>query len=177
MIETERLVLRKPVLSDAEPFAALFNDPVAMEFIGGVQPETSDDPEFPVLRWLERWEANGVGPLIAERREDGVVVGRAGLHIWDTSTWTPASYADAGEHAQPELGWALIREHWGNGYATEAAAAARDWAFGLGIERLVSVIDPANFRSQGVAERLGSTPGENVLLFDEYPAVVWEHPR
>src|SRR5207248_1590635 len=98
-LETERLVLRMPRLSDAVSFATLFNDPTAMEFIGGVHPETSDDPEFPIRRWLERWEANGVGPLIAERREDGVVVGRAGLHIWDTSTWTPASYASAGEHA------------------------------------------------------------------------------
>lgn len=177
MIGTERLILRRPVLADAEPFAALFTDPVAMEFIGGVHPETSDDPEFPVRRWLERWEANGVGPLIAERREDGVVVGRAGLHIWDTSTWTPASCESAGEHAQPELGWALIPAHWGHGYATEAARAVRDWAFGLGVERLISVIAPANVRSQRVAERLGCTPGETVTLFDSGPAVVWEHPR
>jgi ribosomal-protein-alanine N-acetyltransferase len=176
-IETERLLLRMPTLADAVPFAALFNDPTAMEFIGGVHPETSDNPECPVRRWLERWEANGVGPLIAERRDDGVVVGRAGLHIWDTKTWTPTSYADAGEHAQPELGWALIREHWGNGYATEAARAVREWVWTLGIERLISVIAPANARSQRVAEKLGCTPGETVTLFDTDAAVVWEHPR
>ena len=166
-----------PRLSDAAPFADLFNDPIAMEFIGGVHPDTSDDPEFPVRRWLERWEANGVGPLIAERRDDGVVVGRAGLHIWDTSTWEPASYANAGEHAQPELGWAFMRAQWGNGYATEAARAARDWAFGLGIERLVSVIAPANTRSQRVAEKLDCAPGETVMLFGTDAAVLWEHPQ
>jgi RimJ/RimL family protein N-acetyltransferase len=156
-LETERLVLRMPRLSDAAPFAALFDDPAAMEFVGGAHPETSDDPKLPVRRWLERWEANGVGPLIAERREDGVVVGRAGLHIWDTRTWTPASFESAGERAQPELGWALIRAHWGNGYATEAALAVRDWASGLGFERLVCVIAPArapavSMRSLRVAE-------------------------
>jgi RimJ/RimL family protein N-acetyltransferase len=177
VIETERLVLRMPRLSDAEPFASLFNDPTAMEFIGGVHPETSDDPEFPVRQWLKRWETNGVGPLIAERREDGVVVGRAGLHIWDTSTWTPASFELAGENAQPELGWALIREHWGKGYATEAARAARDWAWDFGLERLISVIAPANVRSQRVAERLGCVAGETVTLFDTGAAVLWEHPR
>ena len=176
MIETERLVLRMPRLSDAEPFIALFTDPVAMEFLGGVHPDTTDDPEFPVRRWLERWEANGVGPLVAERRDDGVVVGRAGLHIWNASTWTPMSYADAGEHAQPELGWAVIRAHWGNGYATEAAGAVRDWARDRGVERLISVIAPANVRSQRVAEKLGCTPGETVMLFDTDAAVVWEHP-
>ena len=177
MIETERLLLRLPRLEDAEPFAELFTDPVAMEFIGGVHPDTSDDPEFPIRRWLERWERNGVGPLVAELRQDGVVVGRAGLHIWDTRTWTPASYADAGEHAQPELGWALIRAHWGQGYATEAARAVREWTRGLDIERLVSVIAPANVRSARVAERLGCRPAETVLLFDTGEAVLWEHPR
>jgi RimJ/RimL family protein N-acetyltransferase len=177
-LETERLVLRLPRLEDAEAFAALFTDPVAMEFIGGVHPEASDAPEFPIRRWLERWARNGAGPLVAERREDGVVVGRAGLHVWDTSTWTPASYEDAGEHAQPELGWALIRAHWGHGYATEAAGAVREWAYAdHGVERLVSVIAPANVRSARLAERLGCTPGETVTLFDTGPAVVWEHPR
>jgi RimJ/RimL family protein N-acetyltransferase len=176
-LETERLLLRLPRLSDAVPFAALFNDPTAMEFIGGVHPETSDDPEFPVRRWLARWEANGVGQLIAERRDDGVVVGRTGVNIWDTSTWTPMSYAEAGEHAQPELGWAFIPEHWGNGYATEAARAARDWARSVGVERLISLIAPANVRSQRVAERLDCTPGATVTLFDTGSAVVWEHPR
>lgn len=176
-IETERLLLRLPRLEDAEPFAALFADPVVMEFIGGVHPDTTDDPEFPIRNWLVRWEKNGVGPLVAERREDGVVVGRAGLHIWDTSTWTPATYEAAGEHAQPELGWALIREHWGHGYATEAARAVRDWARDLGVQRLVSVIAPANVRSQRVAEKLGCTPGETVMLFDTDEAVLWEHPQ
>ena len=175
-LETERLILRLPRLEDAEPFAELYQDPVAMEFIGGVHPAAADDPEFPVRMWLERWEKNGVGPLVAVRREDGVVVGRAGLHIWDTRTWTPASYEGAGEHAQPELGWALVRAHWGHGYATEAARAARDWARSLGIERLISVIAPANIRSQRVAEKLGCTPRETVTLFDTDAAVVWEHP-
>jgi RimJ/RimL family protein N-acetyltransferase len=177
VIETERLILRKPTLADAEPFIELFTDPVAMEFLGGVHPDTTDDPAFPVRNWLDRWERNGVGPLIAERREDGVVVGRAGLHIWDTSTWTPTSYENAGEHAQPELGWALMRAHWGHGYATEAARAVRDWARELGIERLISVIAPANVRSARVAKRLGCIPGETVTLFDTGEAVIWEHPQ
>jgi RimJ/RimL family protein N-acetyltransferase len=177
VIETERLLLRMPRLEDAEAFAELYTDPIAMEFIGGVHPDAAAQPEFPVRMWLERWEKNGVGPLVAERREDGVVLGRAGLHVWDTRTWTPASYEDAGEHAQPELGWALIRSHWGHGYATEAARAARDWARGLGVERLVSVIAPGNVRSRRVAEKLGCTPGETVTLFDTGAAVLWEHPQ
>ena len=72
--------------------------------------------------------------------------------IFDTRDWTPSSWASAGTNAQPELGWALMRMHWGCGYATEAAAAIRDWVYdSRPIDALVSLISPANVRSQGVA--------------------------
>jgi RimJ/RimL family protein N-acetyltransferase len=178
VIETERLVLRKPVLADAEAAVALYTDPVAMEFLGGVHPEAAAEAEFVVVRWLERWEENGCGPFSIVRREDGCWLGRTGVLVWDLRTWTHTTFANAGEHAQPELGWALAREHWGYGYATEAAAAVREWAYGdRGLERLVSLIAPANIRSRQLAERLGATPGETVQLFDNGPHVVWEHPR
>ena len=178
MIETERLLLRKPVLEDAQAALDLITDPVAMEFIGGVHPEAASDPEFVVGRWIGRWDGNGCGPFSVFRREDGRWLGRTGLLVWDTRTWTHTTFGSAGEFAQPELGWALAREHWGHGYATEAALAVREWARGeLGIERLVSLIEAANIRSQGVARRLGATPGETIELFDNGPHVVWEHPR
>jgi RimJ/RimL family protein N-acetyltransferase len=113
VIETERLLLRKPRLEDAPALLALYTDPVAMRFIGGVRSELTDT-DFVVRRWLERWELNGgFGQLVAERREDGVVLGRVGLVVWDTSVWTITSTREAGTHAQPELGWALARGYWG----------------------------------------------------------------
>jgi RimJ/RimL family protein N-acetyltransferase len=177
-IRTERLVLRLPELEDAAAALGLYTDPVAMEFIGGVHPDAASDPEFVVRRWLQRWDDNGCGPFSIVRREDAQWIGRSGLLVWDVRTWTHTTFDDAGEQAQPELGWALVREHWGNGYATEAARGVREWAYRyFGVERLVSVIAPANVRSQQVAERLGATPGETVNLFDGGPHVVWEHPR
>ena len=84
---------------------------------------------------------------------------------------------EAGRSAQPELGWALARAHWGCGYATEGALAVRQWArHELGIGRLISTIAPENVRSRRVAEKLGCLPGETVELADTGPAVVWEHP-
>jgi RimJ/RimL family protein N-acetyltransferase len=178
VIETERLLLREPVLEDADPAVALLTDPVAMEFIGGVHPEAVADPEFVVRRWLERWEDNLCGPFSVVRREDGEWLGRCGLLVWDTRTWTQTTFASSGEYAQPELGWAFAREYWGSGYATEAALAVREWAYAeRGVERLVSLIAPANVRSQRLAERLDAKPGETVELFDNGPHVVWEHPR
>jgi RimJ/RimL family protein N-acetyltransferase len=178
VIETERLLLRKPVLEDAQAALDLLTDPVAMEFLGGVHPNAAADPEFAVRRWLERWDDNGCGPFSIVRREDGRWLGRTGILVWDVRTWTHTTFASAGDFAQPELGWALASEHWGNGYATEAVCAVRDWAYAeLRPARLVSAIAPANIRSLRLAERLGATPGETVNLFDGGPHVLWEHPR
>ncbi len=172
MIETERLVLRKPRLEDADGVREYASDPEVMRFLGGA-PEGDLDAREVIERWLARWEANGVGHFAVERREDGRFLGRVGVIVWDTRDWQVSTFGDAAEHAQPELGWALARAHWGSGYATEAALAVRDWA---DCERLISLIHPDNGPSNRVAKRLGATPTETVTV-KEKPAVIWVHPR
>jgi len=168
-------VLRLPRLDDASDAAEYLWDPEVMRFLGG---ETVPREEAPgvIQKWLDRWEVNGLGHFVVERRKDGRFLGRVGINVWDTREWRHATPADAGEHGQPELGWTLARPYWGNGYATEAAAALRDWAREKqGIDCLISLIHPDNLRSQHVAERLGAKPTETVRLFDSSPAVVWLH--
>jgi RimJ/RimL family protein N-acetyltransferase len=126
------------------------------------------------------WATDGLGPFILETAAtDLQVVGQTGLMIFDTRDWTPSTWAKAGSHAQPELGWAVTRAHWGHGYATEAAAAIRDWAYERSdIDRLVSLIAPDNIRSQRVARRLAAIPTETVTPEDsKRTAVVWRHRR
>lgn len=118
---------------------------------------------------LEQWRALGIGKFVAERLDDGVVVGRVGVQFLDPLTWEPAQ----DEHGQPELGWTLGAEHRGRGYATEAALAVRRW---YGASCLVSLIAPDNVPSQRVAERLGARPERTVVLADATTAVVWVHP-
>jgi RimJ/RimL family protein N-acetyltransferase len=177
LIETERLILRKPTLEDAAGAGEMLGDRAVMRWLGGEIVPAEDVPAV-VEKWIGRWDDNGCGPFSIIRKEDGRWLGRSGILVWDVRTWTHTTFASAGEHAQPELGWGLAREHWGNGYATEAVRAVREWAFAeLGIERLVSVIAPGNLRSERLAQRLDCTPGETVNLFDGGPHVVWEHPR
>src|SRR5436190_13510283 len=126
-LETERLLLRKPRLEDAEAAYEYLSDPAVMRFIGG-ETVPREDCEAVVQKWLDRWEANGFGHFVLERREDGRFLGRVGMIVWDTRTWTHTTAAEAGEHGQPELGWTLARAHWGCGYATEGARAGRGWA-------------------------------------------------
>jgi RimJ/RimL family protein N-acetyltransferase len=145
-IETERLVLRQPRLEDAEAARGYLSDPEVLRFPADVQLEL--DPLDVVRDWLERGRANGFCHYAVERREDGRFLGRVGIIVWDTRGWRSSTLAEAGAHAQPELGWALAREYWGRGYATEAAGAVRDCAHSeLGIERVISLIQPDNVAS------------------------------
>ena len=136
-----------------------------------------DEARAMIEEGIGGWRTDGLGPFILETAHRRVV-GQAGLMIFDTRGWTPSSWGNAGSHAQPELGWALIRAHWGHGYATEAAAAIRDWAHACrSIDRLVSLISSDNVRSQRVAERLGAIPTETVTPLDSRrKTVVWRHP-
>jgi RimJ/RimL family protein N-acetyltransferase len=175
LLTTERLLLRKPVPEDAASVRAYSSDPEVMRFLGGA-PEGTVDADAVVARWLARWDANGFGQLVAVSREDGSFIGRTGLLVWDRAGWTQSTMVDAAE-PEVELGWTFLREQWGKGYATEAARAVRDWAYEtVGVERLISLINAANTRSERVAERLGAAPVEVVALAGE-PHNVWLHPR
>jgi len=165
MIETARLTLRKPTAADVEDPPPFVSDPRVMDFLGGVE----EDPHRVVQNWVDGWEIFPAGKLIVETAA-GERIGRVGLNFYDAVSWSRSSAADA----RPELTWALAYDHWGKGYATEAAAGVRDW---FGRAGLISLIEPRNIRSQGVARRLGARAGETIELPGYGPHVVWEHPR
>jgi RimJ/RimL family protein N-acetyltransferase len=169
-------VLRVPRLDDADGLSEYFEDAEVMRFIGGATLPRAGVPEI-VERWLGQWHVNGIGHFSVERRDDGRVLGRVGFVVWDDRTWRQSTYREAGAYAVPELGWAFARAYWGQGLATEAALAAREWGYReRGIRRLISLIAPENVASQRLAERLGAVPRESVTLASAVEAVVWEHP-
>jgi RimJ/RimL family protein N-acetyltransferase len=163
VIETERLLLRRPSEADVESPPAWLADPEVMDWLGGV----TQGPAELVELWIKQWERFPSGKFLLEQKSDGAVVGRVGANYYDVETW------ERSPDGVPELGWAVAREHWGAGYATEAALAVRGW---LHAPRVVSLIAPGNTRSQRVAERLGAAPGEAIELPGYGPHVVWEHP-
>ena len=177
---TERLCLRVPTAQDAEDLYHLFADAEVMQGLGKEPVSAVEEVRAMIEGGMTSgWKTDGLGAFILETAAtDRQVVGQAGLMIFDTRDWTPSTWAKAGSHAQPELGWALTRAHWGHGYATEAAAAIRDWAHERPkIDRLVSLISPDNVRSQRVAERLGAIPTETITpAHSKRKTVVWRHP-
>jgi len=117
-------------------------DAEASHFIGGPQPR-------PVAwRGLAQvtgaWVLQGFSMFSVIERSSGRWIGRIG-------PWRPADWPG------PEVGWALIRDAWGQGYAAEGASAAIDWVFDqLGWTEVIHCIAPDNAASQTLARRLGS---------------------
>lgn len=144
-LRTARLILRAWYESDREPFAALNSDPVVMEHFPSTLDRESSD--LLVDRIQQRWRA-GRPSLWAVG-----VPGRADF-IGFTGLLQPSFDA----HFTPcvEIGWRLAAEHWGYGYATEAARAAITYGFDtLGLEQIVSFTSEVNLRSRRVMQKLG----------------------
>ena len=90
------------------------------------------------------WALRGHGMFSVIERSSGRWIGRVG-------PWHPEGWPGT------EVGWSIVRDLWGRGYATEAAAASIEWAIGeLGWTEIVHVIAPTNTQSVAVARRLGS---------------------
>lgn len=120
-------------------------DPHVAEWYAGAW--TREEAERRAKDWGDAWERDGVHKWIAYERESGELVGRGG----------PSRVVVDGT-LQLELGWALLFEHWGKGYATEIGRAGLDFAFSeLGEEEVVAFTEPHNVRSRAVMERLGMT--------------------
>jgi RimJ/RimL family protein N-acetyltransferase len=173
VIETERLLLRTAEPGDADRLAGMYGDPEVARYTSGVI-RSPDEVAATLDRWADHWRRHGVGLLVAERLGDRAVVGRVGFLVWDPQTWEHALNADLDPPYEIELGWSLAREHWGHGYATEAALAARDWALReVRPPRLISLIHPENVRSQRVAEKLGERYERDVAMANGGTSQLW----
>jgi len=143
VLETERLVLRAPQLDDAKAIAALANDL-------RVSQNTTQIP-YPYLladakAWLRKVAGNAEATFAVTLRE-GTLIGICGIES------RPERHADA---AAPWLGYWFGAAHWGQGYATEAARAVIDLAFGdLGHAVLYSGARVSNPASRRVLEKCG----------------------
>jgi RimJ/RimL family protein N-acetyltransferase len=173
VLETTRLRLRVPTLADTARLASALADADVMRYIGDGRTRSADDAR----RWIENdrraWELDGFGKFIVTLRDERVI-GRVGLSAWDPTTWVHGTRAELGAGAEIELGWTLLRDAWGHGYATEAAVAAGDWALGeLGQHSLISLIHPDNVHSQAVARRLGEQHERDIITANAHPAQLW----
>ena len=145
ILETARLVLREFVPEDADALALVISDPETMCYY----PTPYD--RAGVEQWIERnrqrYTRDGVGLWAMVLKSTGELIGDCGIIRQEIE----------GEFLY-EIGYHLRRDLWGQGLATEAATACRNWGFAhLRVDRLISLIRPENLPSQRVAERNGMT--------------------
>jgi ribosomal-protein-alanine N-acetyltransferase len=157
-LHSTRLTLRPWKDEDRAPYFELASDPVVMQYLTPLITREASDA------WIDRHHAqlaeHGFAYWAVELGETGQLVGAVGLsRVTYEAHFTPAI----------GVGWRLAREHWGKGYASEAAETALRYGFEeLRLEEIVAVTLPANIRSQQVMRRLGMTYS---------PADDFDHPR
>ena len=148
VLETERLVLRGHVASDLQACLPMWNDPIVTRFIGG-RAYTLEEVWQRVQRYAGSWALLGYGFWVIEEKTSRKLIGEIGI-------------MDAKRDMQPpfgndlELGWALLPEAHGKGYASEALAVVLDWERReLAGTCLVALIDPDNAPSIKLANKFG----------------------
>jgi 3-dehydroquinate dehydratase/shikimate dehydrogenase len=142
-IETRRLRLRPWRVDDLDTLARWNADPLVMAHMGR-PPMTRSETEAQFERHVRHWEQHGFGIWAAEHKSSAAVVGRIGLSFH--TEWPD----------DPEVGWMIDPDYWGQGFATEGGAATIRYGFEeVGAARVVSICTPENDPSRRVMQKLG----------------------
>jgi RimJ/RimL family protein N-acetyltransferase len=142
-LETDRLIMRMWKESDFERHAEICADPLVMRFLGEGKSLNRQEAWRHMAMLAGHWHLRGYGHWVVEEKSSGKYAGRVGF-------FNPEGWPGF------ELGWTLGRDYWGQGYATEAAQKALQFAFTeMNREHIISLIDPENRASIKVAQRIG----------------------
>ena len=145
---TARLIVRDWTAADARAAFAIYGRAEVIRWLGA-RPRTPVASLGEMRERIARWQASaaaepGFGLWAIEIRDGGLPIGSVLLR--------PLPGGDG----EVEAGWHLNPDHWGHGYATEAASGALDLAFdSLGLDQVIAVVDAGNSRSAADCGRLG----------------------
>ena len=145
LLETLRLRLEPFDETHFAGLLALNSDPVVMQFLGDGLPATAVEVQASIASAKERWERFGFSWWSIIRQDSDEIIGAGCVQHIENEPGNPV-----------EIGWRLKRDHWGHGYATEAARAMIAFAFDvLGVAAIHATTHPSNERSINVMKRLG----------------------
>jgi RimJ/RimL family protein N-acetyltransferase len=143
VLETNRLIMRPLTGDDFDDYATMLSDPQVADGLAENAGTSPEDAWRSLTLFIGHREIRGYSHWALVEKATGRFVGRAG-------PWQPHGFPGLG------IGWCLAREHWGKGYATEAARASLDYCLTeLRAREVISIILPGNLRSVLVAERIG----------------------
>ncbi len=149
-IETQRLVLRPFRVSDAEAMFRVWGDPEVMKYIprGAYASVAEIEPRLERLaRFHEQKGTSLWAVCLREPTEES---------MWDTPIGSAGLAPVGWAGPEIEVAYHLAKEYWGNGLATEAAAACLAYGFTeLNLERIIGLTFKENVASQKVLEKIG----------------------
>ena len=152
MLETRRLILRLMRPDDVDGLLKIFSDPKVMRSFG-TDPFTKPRMEEWVWRNIIHQQKHGYGLFTAIHKDDNIIVGDCGLE-----------HMEVLGQQEVELGYDFRSDYWGQGLASEAARAVRDFAlFTLHLPRIISLIRPDNIASRKVSEKIGMKPEQEIM--------------
>jgi RimJ/RimL family protein N-acetyltransferase len=161
-LDTERLRLRQFRESDFATLAEAHADADFTRYFGG--PSSLQDSWRWLLSMLGHWSLRGFGYFALEEKATRTLCGAAG--VIRNFDWP-----------ETEMGWRVYPPYQKRGFATEAAARIRAYAYkDLGLTTLVSYVDPDNIASKRVAEHLGARPDATMIRLRGEDALVYRHP-
>jgi len=162
-IETSRLRLRQWKESDFKIYADYYSDERLAKYVGGKMDKEMAWRKMASL--IGHWYLKGFGYWAVEEKQTKNFVGCVGL--WKSELWP-----------EVELGYWILPEMYGKGYATEAGLASRSFAFDdLGLPSLVSYIDPYNEPSKRTAIKIGAKYETTIDLLNFGQHCVYRYER
>jgi RimJ/RimL family protein N-acetyltransferase len=154
--ETNRLFIRKLENSDIPIWETFFENNNSLPYLGlDLTLSYKEQSKDWIEHQLWRYENNKFGHHALINKQTNKFIGQCGLLTQEIDKKT-----------EIEIGYHILPEYWGNGYATEAAQKFRDFAFENDVSKsLISIIDIGNIASQKVAEKNGMTNTKQVKLY------------
>ncbi len=153
ILETARLFLRRFNIDDVEAMCRILCDPDVMRFSKGVK-QPAEVPAW-IAERIKGYKDSGFGCWALTYKETGTIIAYCG----------PTRKRYIGGRQENEIGFRLARDYWSYGYATEIAAALRDYAFGtMKISRFVALVDPENTASIRVIKKIGMRLEKEVMM-------------
>ena len=153
LIETERLRLRPVTVDDADLMLAIWNDPAFIRNVSDRGIRTVEQAREAIEGGAQKlFEDYGYGPYCMSLKSDGTMIGICGLFKRDNLE-------------DPDIGFGVLPDFCGKGYAGEAAAAVVNFARNeLGIAVLMAIVSPTNAPSIGLIKKLGLTFDQMITM-------------
>ncbi|MBF4508086.1 GNAT family N-acetyltransferase [Flavobacterium sp. JLP] len=147
-IETERLILREILLSDADGMFELDSNPNVHLFVGNKPIKHIEESILQIENIQKQYKKFGMGRWAVILKETNEFLGWSGIKFSTDKINNHQNFY--------EIGYRFIEKHWGKGYATEAGKAFVDYAFNeMKVDAIYAYADAGNENSRRILEKLG----------------------